>query len=351
MRALTVQPGTPNPSRSKTLLHRRKAMARCWCARWRSASAAPTMKSIEGHYGWAPPGQKRLILGHESLGRVERGARRLRRRRPGDLVVGIVRRPDPVPCPPAPPANGTCAATANIPSAASRIATAMAANNSASSRISSSRSTRRSRCSACCWSRRALSPRPGSRSTASARRAPLWQPRVALVTGAGPVGLLAALIGAQRGLDDACARSRRGRAPSPNWCAISAPPTTPAISGTLRARHRHRMHRRRTRSCSMPSSALRPTASFASPASSPAATMSTSISANLNRNMVLENDTVFGSVNANRRHYRDGRRCTGQSRQELAGARDHPPRAADALARGVRNTRRTTSKSCVDFAA
>jgi threonine dehydrogenase-like Zn-dependent dehydrogenase len=43
-------------------------------------------------------GLKHLILGHESLGRVidpgpSSGLK------PGDLVVGIVRRPDPVPCP------------------------------------------------------------------------------------------------------------------------------------------------------------------------------------------------------------------------------------------------------------
>ena len=25
---------------------------------------------VEGKYGWAPPGQTRLVLGHESLGRV-----------------------------------------------------------------------------------------------------------------------------------------------------------------------------------------------------------------------------------------------------------------------------------------
>jgi glucose 1-dehydrogenase len=52
----------------------------------------------EGKYGWAPPGQQRLVLGHESLGRVvdpgpNSGLKA------GDLVVGIVRRPDPVPCP------------------------------------------------------------------------------------------------------------------------------------------------------------------------------------------------------------------------------------------------------------
>src|SRR5256885_1290616 len=51
----------------------------------------------EGAYGWAPPGEERLILGHESLGKVvDPGPTGLS---VGDHVVGIVRRPDPVPCP------------------------------------------------------------------------------------------------------------------------------------------------------------------------------------------------------------------------------------------------------------
>ena len=44
------------------------------------------------------PGAQRLIIGHESLGRVEQ-APAGSGFKPGDLVVGIVRRPDPVPCP------------------------------------------------------------------------------------------------------------------------------------------------------------------------------------------------------------------------------------------------------------
>ncbi|HMK63683.1 MAG TPA: alcohol dehydrogenase catalytic domain-containing protein, partial [Acidimicrobiales bacterium] len=55
------------------------------------------MEIVSGAYGWAPPGSDRLVLGHESLGRVleaPTGAALS----PGDLVVGIVRRPDPVPC-------------------------------------------------------------------------------------------------------------------------------------------------------------------------------------------------------------------------------------------------------------
>jgi len=50
-----------------------------------------------GAYGFAAPGRSRLVIGHESLGRVADA--------PvgsgwsvGDLVVGVVRRPDPEPC-------------------------------------------------------------------------------------------------------------------------------------------------------------------------------------------------------------------------------------------------------------
>ncbi len=50
-----------------------------------------------GSYGWAPPGRERLVLGHESIGRVlDPGSSGFSE---GDHVVGIVRRPDPVPCP------------------------------------------------------------------------------------------------------------------------------------------------------------------------------------------------------------------------------------------------------------
>ena len=53
---------------------------------------------MDGDYGWAPPGAERLVLGHESLGRV-REAPDGSDFAPGDLVVGVVRRPDPEPCP------------------------------------------------------------------------------------------------------------------------------------------------------------------------------------------------------------------------------------------------------------
>jgi threonine dehydrogenase-like Zn-dependent dehydrogenase len=50
-------------------------------------------------YGAPPPGKDRLTLFHESLGRVVEAPDGAGVRK-GDLVVGIVRRPDPVPCEP-----------------------------------------------------------------------------------------------------------------------------------------------------------------------------------------------------------------------------------------------------------
>ena len=52
---------------------------------------------VAGEYGEAPDGAQRLVLGHESLGRVLEAPADADLDA-GDLVVGVVRRPDPVPC-------------------------------------------------------------------------------------------------------------------------------------------------------------------------------------------------------------------------------------------------------------
>jgi glucose 1-dehydrogenase len=57
----------------------------------------------------------------------------------------------------------------------------------------------------------------------------------------------------------------------------------------------------------------------------------------LNRGIVLENDVVFGSVNANRRHLRAGHRSARKGGRRVAGAADLSPgrarRLPDALDR------------------
>jgi threonine dehydrogenase-like Zn-dependent dehydrogenase len=98
MRALTVNPGQPHslsldevpspPKSDGAVLVRALALGICGTDR----------EIIEGLYGAAPDGAERLIIGHESLGQVEDAPAECGVAR-GDLIVGIVRRPDPVPCP------------------------------------------------------------------------------------------------------------------------------------------------------------------------------------------------------------------------------------------------------------
>jgi glucose 1-dehydrogenase len=97
VRAITVQPGVarsarldhvpePPPSAGSVLV-RTLAMGVC----------GTDIEIVRGEYGTAPPGAARLILGHESLGEVVEAPRESGLT-PGQRVAGIVRRPDPVPC-------------------------------------------------------------------------------------------------------------------------------------------------------------------------------------------------------------------------------------------------------------
>ena len=97
MKAITVEPHKPENCRAGR--HPRAGYARRLGARGshRRRVCRTDVEIVEGEYGWAPRGQTRLVLGHESL--AGGGPGHERRVSGGDLVVGIVRRPDPVPCP------------------------------------------------------------------------------------------------------------------------------------------------------------------------------------------------------------------------------------------------------------
>ncbi|HXJ95533.1 MAG TPA: glucose 1-dehydrogenase [Terriglobia bacterium] len=154
---------------------------------------------VEGKYGWSPPGKTRLVLGHESLGRVLEPdpSGRLKK---GDFVAGMVRRPDPVPCPHC--AVGELDMCRNgqytergikqidgFMSEHWRIEPDYAAKVDSSLGLlgvllePTTVVTK-------AWE---VALAVGYRS--------LWEPRTVLVTGAGPIGLLAALVGEQHGLD------------------------------------------------------------------------------------------------------------------------------------------------------
>src|SRR3954453_10866344 len=98
MKAITVQPMTPNSARFEDVPEPEEREGAMLVEAIAVGVCGTDVEIVEGKYGWAPPGKSRLVLGHESLGRVidpgpTGGLQE------GDLVVGIVRRPDPVPCP------------------------------------------------------------------------------------------------------------------------------------------------------------------------------------------------------------------------------------------------------------
>jgi glucose 1-dehydrogenase len=200
MRAITVSPGiansarledVPDPPRSDgPILVRTLALGVCGTDR----------DILAGLYGVAPSGESRLVIGHESLGRVEAAP-------PdcgvvaGDLVVGIVRRPDPVPCP-------ACAAgewdmcrnglysERGIKERHGFGSERFRLEPEFTARIEPSLGL-----SGVLLEPASVVAKAWDHTARIGERARAWEPRRVLITGAGPIGLLAALMGVQRDLD------------------------------------------------------------------------------------------------------------------------------------------------------
>jgi len=259
---------------------------------------------LSGEYGWAPPGRERLILGHESLGRVLE-APAGGTVAAGDLVVGIVRRPDPVPC-------ANCAVGEwdfcrngqytergikqhdGYLSEQYRITPEYVVKVDPSLGLYGVLLEPTS-VVAKAWEQ---IDRIGGRAH--------WAPSKVVVTGAGPIGLLAALIGVQRGLEvhviDQMAEGlkpdlvRQLGAQYHTGAIADACPDPDAVI-----------------ECTGVSSLVLDAMEHVGPGgvvcltgvSSGGRTIDVD-EGSLNRSMVLSNEAVVGSVNANRRHYEAG---------------------------------------------
>ena len=199
MKAVTVEPGVagsvryedvpePDPSTGSILV---ESVAVGICG--------TDVEITSGAYGWAPPNRDRLILGHESLGRVvEPGSGT--GLQAGDLIVGIVRRPDPVPCPNCAVGEWDMCRNGQY---TERGIKQIDGFMSERWRIEPGYFTK-------------LDPALGVLGVllepttvvakawelvAAMRSRAFWEPRRVLVTGAGPIGMMAALIGVQQGLE------------------------------------------------------------------------------------------------------------------------------------------------------
>ena len=95
MRAMTVIPGQPGSAELTELPDPTPADGELLVEPLYLGVCGTDREIVDGVHGEPPPGRERLVIGHELLGRVKQGAAGLE---PGQLVAGIVRRPDPVPC-------------------------------------------------------------------------------------------------------------------------------------------------------------------------------------------------------------------------------------------------------------
>src|SRR5690349_18021742 len=97
MRALTVIPGQPDSASLVEISEPANEPGHLNVRTLAIGICGTDAEILSGRYGWPPPGRERLVIGHESLGEVLH-APEGSGLSSGDLVVGIVRRPDPVPC-------------------------------------------------------------------------------------------------------------------------------------------------------------------------------------------------------------------------------------------------------------
>jgi threonine dehydrogenase-like Zn-dependent dehydrogenase len=200
MRALTVLPGVANSLRldevpepllsEGSILVRAIALGVCGTDR----------EILAGEYGMAPAGQERLILGHESLGRVEQ-APAGSGFASGDLVVAFVRHPDPVPCPACAAGEWDMCCNGQYTEHGIKGRSGFGAEYFRIEPEFAIKIDPALEVLGVLLEPTSIVAKAWDQIDGVGRRSHSWRPKTVLITGAGPVGLLAGLIGVQRGLD------------------------------------------------------------------------------------------------------------------------------------------------------
>ena len=303
MRAITVAPGhadtaeleeIPAPSAADgDLLVETLALGVC----------GTDIEILAGEHGAAPEGRDRMVLGHESLGRVleapsDSGFQA------GDHVVGIVRRPDPAPCHACAGGEWDMCENGLYTERGIRGRDGYGAERFSLDPAFAVKVDPGLGLTGVLLEPASVLAKAWDHIDRIGHRTRTWAPRTVLVTGAGPVGLLGALMAAQRGYDlHVFDRVTEGLKPElvrqlggtyhsgalddlaelrPD-IVLECTGAGPVVLAVMRHSGRNAIV------CLTGLSSVGREIAFDA--------------AGLNRSMVLENDVVFGSVNANRAHY------------------------------------------------
>jgi threonine dehydrogenase-like Zn-dependent dehydrogenase len=285
------------------LRSRRSRTARCWFARALGVCGTDH-EIVSGEYGWAPPGEARLVLGHESLGTIE-DAPDGSGFAVGDQVVGIVRRPDPLPCPACAVGEWDMCRNGRYTERGIKQRHGYGAERYRLEPEFAVKVDPTLGLLGVLLEPASILAKAWDQTERIGRRAAAWQPRTLLVTGAGPIGLLAALFGAQRGLEvHVLDRAREG--PKPRLVR--------ALGAVYHAGELASLERFAPDIIMECTGAPSLIAAMLGRSASGGVLCLAGVSAaeqrveldvgGINRTMVLENQTAFGTVNANRAHYR-----------------------------------------------
>jgi threonine dehydrogenase-like Zn-dependent dehydrogenase len=302
MQAITVVPGDQDSASLSQVEQPRAGADELLVETVRLGVCGTDREIVDGIHGEPPPGREQLILGHELLGRV-REAPGGSGFETGDLVAGIVRRPDPEPCP--------CCARGEWD---------MCRNGRYTERGIKARDgygaevvtleqdfaipvdpalgelgvlTEPASVLAKAWEQ---IERIRSRACAVHDRA--------LITGAGPIGLLGALMSVQRGIETHVLDRAEGGIKPELVEALGATYHTGSIE-ELCAEALPDIIVECTGVATLVVEAMRftaPGAIVCLTGVAPRRNLNVDIG-EINNEIVLENDVVFGSVNANRRHF------------------------------------------------
>ncbi len=299
MRAITVVPGEPGSAELADLPEPEPGPGDLLVEVVLLGVCGTDREIVEGVHGELAEGRERLVLGHELLGRVREAPEGADVDR-GELVAGIVRRPDPVPCP--------CCARGEWD---------MCRNGLYTERGIKGRDGYGAEV-VTLESEFAVAVDPGLGDLGvliepASVLAKAWEQidrirgracdaheRV-LVTGAGPIGLLAALMAVQRdfevhvldraesGIKPRLVRELGAQYHSGAIEKLPPPDVVVECTGVAEVVTDVMLH-------------TGPNAVVCLTGVAPSRTLSVDVGA-LNNELVFENDVVFGSVNANRSHF------------------------------------------------
>ncbi len=200
MRALAVVPGTPHSLHLRNDTPEPAVGENDALVRVLEAGVCGTDVEIhEGLYGEAPAGSRFLILGHENLGVVET-APPDSHVRPGDLVVATVRRPCPEACRPCAMSQNDMCVTGNFRERGIRGLHGFMSERYAESPAYLVKLAPHLRPFAVLLEPMSVVQK-GIDHAYRIQQRMAWEPRTAVVLGAGPVGILAAASLRLRGLE------------------------------------------------------------------------------------------------------------------------------------------------------